>query len=129
MKSLLVAGMILFLIGLLSGLFIPYFENAHMGQTAHLVGVQNSIVLIVFGLTLNYISLSTMFLNLFIILSVYSMYAIWLSVALAGFSNVNSNTSIANEGITASNMLLYSGSLAIIIATLLIIIWLMHEKF
>ena len=127
MKYLLVAGMILFLIGLLSGMLIPYYEDHHMGMNAHLVGVQNAIVLIVFGLIFNHISISAKYLCLLSALSIYSMYAIWLSVALAATSIVNFNNSAQVLKEIIAKILLYSGSLAIIIAAILITVGLIRE--
>ena len=117
MKILLIAGMILFLIGLLNGLLIPSFESHHMGQTAHLVGIQNAVVLIVFGLIVKHINFSTKFTNLLVALSIYSMYAIWLSVALTAtfITDVENFTPVVIQNI--ANIFLYSGSLAIIIAS------------
>ena len=127
MKHLLVAGMILFLIGLLSGMLIPYYEDHHMGMSTHLVGVQNAIVLIVFGLMFSHISISAKYLSLLSALSIYSMYAIWLSVALAATSTVNADNSAPTLKETITKILLYSGSLAIIIAAILITIGLIRK--
>ena len=127
MKHLLVAGMILFLIGLLSGMLIPYYEDHHMGMSTHLVGVQNAIVLIVFGLMFSHISISAKYLSLLSALSIYSMYAIWLSVAIAATSTVNVDNSVSALKETITKLLLYSGSLAIIIATILITIGLIRK--
>ena len=128
MKLLLVAGMILFLIGLLSGMLIPYYEDHRMGMSTHLVGVQNAIVLIVFGLMFSHISISAKYLSLLSALSIYSMYAIWLSVALAATSTVNADNSAPALKETITKILLYSGSLAIIIAAILITIGLIRKK-
>lgn len=46
---LLVNGMLLFILGLLNGLVIPFFKNKRMGLSAHLAGVQNGMVLLLFG--------------------------------------------------------------------------------
>ena len=127
MKHLLVAGMILFLIGLLSGMLIPYYEDHHMGMSTHLVGVQNAIVLIIFGLMISHISISAKYLSLLSALSIYSMYAIWLSVAIAATSTVNVDNSVSALKETMTKLLLYSGSLAIIIATILITIGLIRK--
>lgn len=127
MKILLIAGMILFLTGLLNGLFIPSFESHQMSQTAHLVGIQNAVVLIVFGLIVKHINFSTMFTSLLVALSIYSMYAIWFSVALTATSitDVENFTPVVIQNI--ANIFLYSGSFAIIIATIIIITGLIRE--
>ena len=129
MKILLVAGMILFLIGLLNGLLIPILEDLHMGQTAHLVGIQNAVVLILFGLTLKHVSLPSNSISVLTVLSIYGMYSIWFAVVLTATSVTNAENSISALKENIAPIFLYSGSLAIIIATILVIIGLIREKF
>ena len=43
-------GVLLMLLGLATGAFIPLFDNARQGLSAHTAGVQNGIVLTVLGL-------------------------------------------------------------------------------
>jgi (hydroxyamino)benzene mutase len=50
-RQLLRAGFTLFLLGLLTGLAIPVFENPRMGLSAHLSGVLNGFFLILLGLS------------------------------------------------------------------------------
>ena len=47
---LLINGMLLFILGLLNGLVIPFFKNKRMGLAAHLAGVQSGMVLLLFEL-------------------------------------------------------------------------------
>lgn len=123
-KTLLMAGMVLFSLGLLNGLVVPYFENPRMGLSAHLAGVQNALVLIVFGLVWKYVNLPARHLKLCFALSLYSMYTIWLALVLASLWGTSSATPIAGAGFSAPAMkehvvtvFLYSGSLAILIAS------------
>ncbi len=134
-KVLLVAGMILFLIGLLNGVIVPYFENPRMGLSAHLAGVQNALVLIAIGLMWKYLSISPSSSRWCLALSVYSMYAIWFSLFLAAVWGTSSATPIAGAGFSASskyetivNVFLYSGSAGIIIASAQVIIGLLRKR-
>ena len=135
-NKLILYGMILFLLGLLNGVVIPNFENPRMGLSAHLAGVQNAFVLILFGLIWKNLALSQSMLRCCFWFSIYSMYSIWLSLALAAAWGTSSATPIAGAGYSGShnqeiivNLLLYSGSLAIIIASIQIIIGLvMNDK-
>lgn len=133
-KNLLIFGMVLFLLGLLNGAVIPLFENPRMGLSAHLAGVQNAFVLILFGLIWNYVALSRSMLRWCYWLSIYSMYSIWFSLVLAAMFGTSSATPIAGDGYIGSqyqelivNIFLYSGSLAIIIASIQIIIGLIKN--
>lgn len=135
MKNLLVFGAILFLLGLINGVAVPYFENPRMGLSAHLAGVQNALVLLVFGLMWPYLSLSQTALKICSTLSVYGMVAIWVSLVLAAVWGTSSATPIAGAGYVGRdaqelmvNVLLYSGSIAIVIASVQVIVGLVNSK-
>ena len=49
-QKLLLAGGILFFLGLLSGFIIPIMTNPRMGVSSHLEGVMNGTFLLVVGL-------------------------------------------------------------------------------
>ncbi len=49
-QKLLLAGAILFLLGLLSGFVVPFVKNPRMGLSSHLEGVMNGIFLLLVGL-------------------------------------------------------------------------------
>ena len=132
--KLLIYGMVLFLFGLLNGVIIPYFENPRMGLSAHLAGVQNAFVLILFGLIWKHIALSQTGLRWCYWFSIYGMYSIWVSLVLAAMWGTSSATPIAGDGYVGTalqemsvNALLYSGSLTIIIGSIQIIIGLLKS--
>lgn len=113
---------------MLSGLFIPYNDNSSTGQqTSHLVGIINAIVLIVFGLISNQITLSSISAKLLSTLSIYSMYAIWLSIVFSAPWNINTSK-IVSIVENISYFLLYSGILSILLATILLISYLLSHK-
>lgn len=121
---LLVNGMLLFILGLLNGLMIPFFKNKRMGLSAHLAGVQSGMVLLLFGFLWARLSLPEILLSASYWLSLYSMYAIWLALLLAAIWGSSRSTPIAGAGFEASKqqelivkLLLVSGSLAIIAAS------------
>ena len=127
--------MVLFLFGLLNGVVVPYFENPRMGLPSHLAGVQNALVLLAFGAIWNKIKLSQIALRWCFWLSVYGMYSIWASLVLAAIFGTSSATPIAGNGFAGTqyqeltvNILLYTGSIAIIIASLQIILGLIKNK-
>jgi hydroxylaminobenzene mutase len=135
MKKLLVFGAILFLLGLLNGVAVPLFENSRMGLSAHLAGVQNALVLFAFGLSWKYISLSSSALWGCAWLSIYGMYSIWGSLVLAAIWGTSSATPIAGAGYSGTDLqewivtaLLYSGSVAIIVAAVLVLVGLVNNK-
>lgn len=125
---LLVNGMLLFILGLLNGLVIPFFKNKRMGLSAHLAGVQSSMVLLLFGFLWAHLALSETLLTASYWLSLYSMYAIWLALLLVAMWGSSRSTPIAGAGFQASKsqelivqLLLVSGSLAIVAASVAVL--------
>jgi (hydroxyamino)benzene mutase len=122
---LFVHGMLLFILGLLNGSAIPFFKNKRMGLSAHLAGVQNGMVLLLFGFLWSRLALSEHVLSASFWLSIYSMYAIWLALLLAAIWGSSRSTPIAGAGFQATKrqerivqLLLATGSLAIILASI-----------
>ncbi len=135
MRPLLIGGVLLFLFGLVNGALIPSFTNPRMGLSAHLAGVQNGMVLILFGLLWPYVTVSTSVLLAAYWLSLYSMYAIWVGLALAAIWGTSRATPIAGAGYSSSplqescvQLLLSTGSVAIIIATVCVLLGLINKR-
>ena len=134
-RKLLLSGMILFLLGLLNGLVISLFENPRMGLSAHLAGVQNGLVLLAFGLFWQKVKLGDSAKRWCLNLNIYSMYAIWFALVLAAMWGTSSATPIAGASFSSTltkeyivNFFLYSGSGAIIIASIQVILGLIQWK-
>lgn len=122
---LLVSGLFLFLLGLINGAFIQRFKNARMALSAHLTGVQNGMVLLIFGFLWPHITLEPLVLSVSFWFSIFSMYSIWLALFLAAVWGTSRSTPIAGAGYTATktqeqtaSFLLVAGSIAIILVTL-----------
>lgn len=49
-RKLIRYGILLFLLGLLTGFAMPAFENSRMGLSSHLEGVMNGMFLVLLGL-------------------------------------------------------------------------------
>jgi len=56
-RRLMWHGMLLFLLGLITGLFEQRFTNVRMGLSAHLEGVMNGILLLALGAAWNEVRL------------------------------------------------------------------------
>jgi (hydroxyamino)benzene mutase len=80
---LLKLGLILFVIGLLTGLAIPILKNPRMGLTSHLEGILNGMFLALLGLLWPHVHLPHAWGVTAIVLIVYSAYANWLATLLA----------------------------------------------
>jgi hydroxylaminobenzene mutase len=79
---LLVLGLVLFLLGLLTGLVAPVLKNPRMGVASHLQGMTNGPFLIVVGLMWPRLQLSHASEVLTVALLAYGTYANWLATQL-----------------------------------------------
>ncbi|AZT83618.1 hydrogenase [Marinobacter sp. NP-4(2019)] len=78
-------GIILFLLGLLTGFLLPLMENARMGLSSHLEGIMNGVVLIVLGVIWPKLRLSHTAERITFGLAVFGTYTNWLATLAAGF--------------------------------------------
>jgi (hydroxyamino)benzene mutase len=84
MQTLLFAsGLILFLLGLVTGVAVPASKNPRMGLASHLQGMTNGPLLIVVGLLWPHVELARGWQVATVALLVYGAYANWLATQLA----------------------------------------------
>lgn len=84
MQTLLFAlGLILFLLGLITGLAVRAVKNPRMGLASHLQGMTNGPFLIVLGLLWPYLNLTHGWQVASVALLTYGTYANWLATQLA----------------------------------------------
>ncbi|OBH85697.1 MULTISPECIES: hypothetical protein [unclassified Mycobacterium] len=76
-------GLVLFLIGLLTGLAVPALKNSRMALSSHLEGVFNGMFLVLLGLLWPHVHLPTAWGVAAVVLIVYAAYANWLATLLA----------------------------------------------
>lgn len=82
-NRLLFLGILLFLIGLLTGLYIPYAANPRMGLSAHLEATQNGIFLVLLGLLWPKLKLAASGMRWAFGLAVYGTFANFIAIFLA----------------------------------------------
>lgn len=81
-ELLFVLGLILVLLGLITGMAIPALRNPRMGVAGHLVGMTNGPLLIVIGLLWPHLELSHVWQVVTVVLLTYGGYANWLAMQL-----------------------------------------------
>lgn len=115
-------GALLFVLGLVTGALVSTFTNSRMGLSAHLAGVQNGMVLLIFGLLWQRLNLSARAGRIAELSSIFSMYAIWAALLLAAIFGTSRVTPIAGAGFEGAAwqealvaFLLYTGSAAILV--------------
>ncbi|MBO9591408.1 MAG: hypothetical protein J7599_00780 [Niabella sp.] len=84
--KLIFLGLLLFLLGLIIGLFVHNMANPRMALSAHLEGVMNGIFLMVLGLIWKRILLSKRALAITFWLAVYGTFANLVAVIIAAIT-------------------------------------------
>lgn len=94
-QNLVFFGLVLFLLGLLIGLFVPIAVNPRMALSAHLEGIMNGIFLMVLGLIWKQIVLSGFLLKLTYGLVFYGTFANLTAVVIAAMTGFGKMMPIA----------------------------------
>ncbi|BBY11920.1 hydrogenase [Mycobacterium marseillense] len=128
--ALFTLGLVLFLLGLLTGLAVPALKNARMGLSSHLEGVLNGMFLVLLGLLWPHLHLSHAWGIAAVALVTYAGYANWLTVLLAAawgagrrFAPIaagDHQASAAKEGFVSFG--LASLSVAIVVGVVIVIV-------
>jgi hydroxylaminobenzene mutase len=121
--TLCFSGVLLFLLGLLTGAAIPAMRSGRIGLSAHLAGVQSGTFLIAAGLVWPRLTLTGWWGELVGHGLWISLFALWLSLLLAGIFGAGRGLAIAGQGITTSavkqrlvTVLLIAGSIGCVLA-------------
>lgn len=122
-------GILLFLLGLLTGLAGPQLKNPRMGLASHLEGVTNGMFLVILGLLWPRLGLSHAWLVLTFWLIVYAAFANWLATLLAAAWGAGTRMPIAAGTHKATprkehviEFLLVSLALSVVAACVLILV-------
>lgn len=97
-RRLLWHGMLLFLLGLLTGLAVQRFANPRMGLSAHLEGVMNGILLMAFGALWDQVRLSRRWTTAAFWSALAGTYGNWATTTLAAAFGTIAMTPIAGAG-------------------------------
>ena len=124
---LLFLGVLLFLFGLIIGLFTPMMTNPRMGLSAHLEGILNGMFLVVLGLIWNKILLNDTWLASAFWLTLFGSFANFVAVSVAAITGAGKMMPIAGgkEGTSIVegfiSFLLISLALAMIFVCLIVL--------
>ncbi|MBX3487909.1 hydrogenase [Parvibaculum sp.] len=133
---LVLLGLLLFLIGLLTGFVSGGLANSRMGLSAHLEGLMNGIFLALLGLLWSRLVLGATALLVAFWLVVYAAFANWLGVLLAAIWGAGAGMMpLAAQGMSGSGpqeaiiaFLLISLSVAMVLGVILVILGLWHAR-
>ncbi|MFZ5948273.1 MAG: hydrogenase [Stygiobacter sp.] len=125
---LMFLGVLLFLFGLIIGLFVPMMANPRMGLTAHLEGVMNGMFLVILGLIWNKLFINDKWLSITFWLTLYGSFANFSAVIIAAITGAGKLMPIAGgkEGTTfiegLISFLLITLSLAMIFICIVVLL-------
>ena len=125
--QLIFAGLVLFFLGLLTGVFASQLVNPRMGLSSHIEAVLNGIFLIAMGLIWHKLQLKSRWLSIGFWLLIYGSFANWLATLLSGVFNAGKMFSIVPTGLNGSmfiegviSFLLVSLSLAMLLGVIIV---------
>ena len=121
-RRLLWHGILLFLLGLVTGLVVQQFRNPRLGLAAHLEGVMNGTFLLALGAAWSHLRLSARAERLAFGVALYGTYANWASTTLAAALGTAVMTPIASgvlKGQPWQEVLVGSGFASVGVAMLL----------
>src|SRR5215470_5974545 len=122
-------GMLLFLLGLVTGFVEQRFTNVRMGLAAHLEGVMNGIFLLALGAVWNEVRLSAAAKATAYWTALYGTYANWLVTTLAaifGTAALSPITAAGHSGRSWQEGLVTVGFVSVgvvIVASSLLVLW------
>ena len=127
-RRLIRYGMLLFLLGLLTGAALPELTNPRMGLSAHLEGVLTGMFLVMLGLAWGELNLSRRIGSLLYYFFLFSAYAMWGFTLLAAHFGTSRLQPIAGAGYEGApwqeaivGVGLVSGSVAFVLACLAVL--------
>jgi hydroxylaminobenzene mutase len=92
------AGVLLFLIGLITGLAVPLMQLPRMGLSSHLEGVMNGMLLITLGLIWVRLTLPAWAGTAAFWAALYGTFANWLATLLSAIWGAAGTMPIAGQG-------------------------------
>src|SRR5882724_6968055 len=97
-RRLMWHGMLLFFLGLFTGLLEQRFANVRMGLAAHLEGVMNGILLLALGAAWNEVRLPHPIRVTAYRTALYGTYVNWLTTLIAAAFGTAANSPITSAG-------------------------------
>ncbi len=97
-RTLIVAGAILFLIGLLQGAIVQSFLNPRMALSAHLTAVQSGMAMMIVGAVWSAVLLNGALAKASQGAIVIGMYGLWLGLTLSAATGAAETLPIAGAG-------------------------------
>ncbi|HMH24699.1 MAG TPA: hypothetical protein VK563_23145 [Puia sp.] len=101
-RQLKFSGMLLFLLGLLTGFVTMSLKNPRMGLAAHLEGVMNGSFLVIAGVVWNELRLAGPLKKTAFWTLMYGTFVNWIVTLIAAFLGTSKMTPITGQGYTGA---------------------------
>lgn len=101
-RTLVVAGALLFLVGLLQGAFVQSFLNPRMALSAHLTAVQSGMAMMIVGALWTSADLRPAYSNIARWTIVMGMFGLWAGLTASAITGASNNLPIAGAGHSAA---------------------------
>lgn len=101
-RKLMMHGMVLFLLGLITGLLIPHLRNPRSGLAAHLEGVMNGMFLVLAGLAWQELKLGERAQSIAYRLVLVGTWLNWATILMTAVLGTSKATPMAGAGYSAS---------------------------
>jgi hydroxylaminobenzene mutase len=134
-RKLKMLGMLLFLLGLVTGFVIMNVRNPRMGLAAHLEAVMNGTFLVVAGLIWRDLKISDQLRKILFLTLIYGTFANWFFTLLSAYFGTSKMTPLSGATFTGTDLQekiiaggLISLSLAIVFSLVVIVYGLRGNK-
>ncbi|MXO84934.1 hydrogenase [Altererythrobacter aurantiacus] len=121
-RMLVVAGAVLFLIGLLQGAVVQSFANPRMALSAHLTAVQSGMAMMIVGALLSAARLSERPAGIARWTIIAGMYLLWFGLTASAATGASESLPIAGAGYNADAMMEWLVSATIMLGSVLMIV-------
>jgi hydroxylaminobenzene mutase len=129
-RNLIKWGVLLFLLGLVTGFFVPLLANPRMALSSHLEGLLNGMFLIILGLLWHRLRLSRSASEVAFRLALYGTYVNWATTLAAAIMNAGASmmpmASLGKKGSPIQELIINFGLVSLslaIIACCGMILW------
>ena len=131
----ILAGAVLFLLGLIEGGLVQTFVNPRMALSAHLTAVQSGMALMIFGVVWRWTDLAAFWARVSQWGVVAGMYLLWAGLTLSAATGAGESLPIAGAGYTAGPVaqtsvfaLVLGGSVAMTVGWALFVVGLARHR-
>ncbi len=119
-RKLKMLGMLLFLLGLITGFIIMAAKNPRMGLAAHLEGLMNGTFLVVAGFVWSELRISNGLRKVLFWSLIYGTFLNWFITLLAAFFGTSKMTPLSGAGYAGTTIQenIVTGGLTIVVLTM-----------